>query len=121
MRRLQAAPACALALIAGTGLAVAQPVTSGTQLGPDRAGCMHELRAFGQAMNQDGYWLSGGQPARSAPAGPWGQVNWPASPDGQLRTLYAAAHLLAAGGDEQTCAAVLDRARQFYASSVADL
>src|SRR3954454_7431227 len=110
MRILPAAAALPTILIAGMGLAVAQSAPDAPQQASAGAGqgCLQELRAFGQAMNQDGYWLSGWQPARGAPpAGPWGQVNWPASPDGQLRTLYSAAHLLAARGDEQTCETLL--------------
>jgi sporulation protein YlmC with PRC-barrel domain len=125
MRTLPVAAVLAMMMIAGAGLAMAQSAPGGTQSAGTQPGagrsCVQKLRAFGQAMNQDGYWLSGWQPHRAAPAGPWGDVNWPASPGGQLRTLYAAAHILALRGEEQTCAAVLEEARQIYARSVADL
>lgn len=111
----------------GIGLAAAQSPSGRDEAvsKPPAQACMQDLRAFARSMNQDGYWLSGWQPGRadsaSARAGRWGALGWQRSPQGQLRILYSAAHVLAELGDEQTCQAVLGKARDLYASSVTDL
>jgi sporulation protein YlmC with PRC-barrel domain len=123
--------------------------------------CQNALRAFGERVDREGYWLTGWREARGAgigappaaatatgapadpaaspggaaapqqepvaglgaPAavGPWGNMTWQQAPALELGTLYDAANILAARGDEQGCQTVLaslDRAYGEYAGQL---
>lgn len=53
-----------------------------------------------------------------AAASPFARVDWQSAPTEALRTLYAAAHILAQNGSEQPCQAVLAEARDLYGAYV---
>ncbi|WBV43329.1 PRC-barrel domain-containing protein [Pseudoroseomonas cervicalis] len=54
-------------------------------------------------------------------AGPWANLGWRTAPAQELGTLYRAAAVLAHRGDEQTCQAVLGKAREAYDSYAGQL
>lgn len=47
---------------------------------------------------------------------PWANVTWAGRPHYEIRTLFRAANILAAGGDEQGCGTVVNAAEQRYES-----
>jgi sporulation protein YlmC with PRC-barrel domain len=84
-----------------------QPTATGGQNGP-------------QAQSRP---PAGAQPAaeQAGAAQPWGDVGWAAAPGQQIRTLYAAATVLADRGDQQTCEAVTGKLRQIYGQYIDQL
>ncbi len=104
--------------------------------------CREDLLAFGERVDQDGYWLTGwrsggaagpmtattpppatvpstpagGTATVGAPAavGPWGNMGWQQAPAHELGTLYDAAYILSARGDQAGCEAVLAELDQVY-------
>jgi sporulation protein YlmC with PRC-barrel domain len=99
--------------------------------------CLTDLRAFDGLMQKDGYWLSGsgygygypmmggyglgyGMQEGGIPAkGTTGYRD--ARPGYDVRTLIAAANILARGGHQQACEDVLATTRDTYKLYVADL
>jgi sporulation protein YlmC with PRC-barrel domain len=97
--------------------------------------CLTDLRAFDSQMDKDGYWLGGsgygyGYPMAGYGFGPpmmdgrpeatrMGYQN--ARPGYELRTLVAAANILAQQGQQQACEDVLTTTRQVYKVYVADM
>jgi sporulation protein YlmC with PRC-barrel domain len=93
--------------------------------------CLTDLRAFDSQMQKDGYWLSGygygyptlggyGMQEGGIPAkGTTGYRD--ARPGYDVRTLIAAANILARGGHQQACEDVLATTRDTYKLYVADL
>jgi sporulation protein YlmC with PRC-barrel domain len=97
--------------------------------------CLTDLRAFDSQMDKDGYWLGGsgygyGYPMAGYGLGPpmiegrteatgIGYLN--ARPGYELRTLVAAANILAQQGQQQPCEDVLATSRQVYKVYVADM
>ena len=99
--------------------------------------CLTDLRAFDGQMQKDGYWLSGsgygyGYPMMggygfgygypmSGGAVPTKTGYRDARPGYNVRTLVAAANILARGGHQQACEDVLATTRDTYNLYVADL
>jgi sporulation protein YlmC with PRC-barrel domain len=106
--------------------------------------CMQDLRSFSQRIEEDPMWVTGwgsrwgygvGSPARTDPAtgiaatgappadagamtSPWGAAgntfHGAQSPRAQIETLYRAAHVLAARGDQEGCQYVLSELETVY-------
>ena len=127
-------------------LLAAQPAPSGTvnQTSPSEnkvatvkpaEQCFSDLRAFDNQMEQDGYWLGGsgygyGYPTAGFGFGPpmmagrtegTGIAYQNARPGYELRTLVAAADILARQGQQQPCEDVLATTREIYKVYVADM
>jgi sporulation protein YlmC with PRC-barrel domain len=97
--------------------------------------CLNDLRAFDNQMDKEGYWLGGsgygyGYPTAGFGFGPpmvagrpeaTGMGYQDARPGYELRTLVAAADILAQQGQQQPCEAVLATTRQIYKVYVADM
>jgi sporulation protein YlmC with PRC-barrel domain len=99
--------------------------------------CLTDLRAFDGQMQKDGYWLSGsgygyGYPMMGGYGFGYGypmnggvtatQTGYrDARPGYDVRTLIAAANILARGGHQQACEDVLATTRDTYNLYVADL
>ncbi|HET6468506.1 MAG TPA: PRC-barrel domain-containing protein [Geminicoccaceae bacterium] len=56
-----------------------------------------------------------------AAGGPWGDTAWGMGPHHEIRTLYAAAHVLATRGDEEGCQTVLAETQPVYGEYVTHL
>jgi sporulation protein YlmC with PRC-barrel domain len=65
---------------------------------------------------QPGAAPAAGVPSVGAPAavGPWGNVGWQQAPAYELSTLYDAAYILSARGDQKGCEAVLAELTELY-------
>lgn len=97
--------------------------------------CLSDLRAFDNQMGKDGYWLGGsgygyGYPMGEAGYGYFGMGGNSAAtepgyqnarPGYELRTLIAAANILARHGQQQPCEDVLATARDISKVYVADM
>ena len=91
--------------------------------------CLNDLRAFDNQMNQEGYWLGRSGYRYGYPMayelGPrpeaTGMSYQNARPGYELRTLTAAANILAQQGQQQSCEDVLATTRQIYKVYVADM
>jgi sporulation protein YlmC with PRC-barrel domain len=97
--------------------------------------CLSDLRAFDSQMDKEGYWLGGsgygyGYPMAGYGFGPPMMEGRPeatrmgyqsARPGYELRTLVAAADILAQQGQQQQCEDVLATSRQIYKVYVADM
>jgi sporulation protein YlmC with PRC-barrel domain len=99
--------------------------------------CLSDLRTFDSQMQKDGYWLSGsgygyGYPMMGGYGFGYGylmnggvtatQTGYrDARPGYDVRTLIAAANILARGGHQQACEDVLATTRDTYTLYVADL
>lgn len=139
--------ACSFLGLAGPSLA-AEPVETGTANPPALSEktatatkpaekCLSDLRAFDSQMQKDGYWLSGsgygyGYPMMGGYGFGYGypmnggvtatQTGYrDARPGYDVRTLIAAANILARGGQQQACEDVLATSRQTYKVYAADL
>lgn len=143
VRFASAVAASALLLAAGQAAAADRANDQARTPAPNAAAndggrCMTDLRAFNERMNDEGYWLSGWgayrgygvPPARPGDTtgpvvdrAPWGPGYYygPMAPSYQMRTLNAAARVLALRDDQQGCRAVLSELRQMYDGYVADL
>ena len=127
-----------------TNLLAAQHAATGTvnQSSPRKVAvvkpaekCLNDLRTFDNQMEKDGYWLGGsdygyGYPMAGFGVGPpmidertvatgIGYQN--ARPGYELRTLVAAANILARQGQQRPCEDVLATTREIYKVYVADL
>ena len=98
--------------------------------------CLDDVRAFNSQMQKDGYWRGGSDFAYGNPMGGYGYgygVDYPmggypartgyqdARPGYELRTLLAAANILAQKGQQRSCEDVLATGRSIYAVYAADL
>ena len=97
--------------------------------------CLSDLRAFDNQMDKEGYWLGGsgysyGYPIAGYGFGPPMMEGRPEAtgigyqnsrPGYELRTLVAAADILARQGQQQPCEDVLATTRQIYKVYVADM
>ena len=97
--------------------------------------CFSDLRAFDDRMDKDGYWLGGsgygyGYPTAGFGFGPpmmagrtegTGIAYQNTRPGYELRTLVAAADILARQGQQQPCEDVLGASRELYKVYVADM
>jgi sporulation protein YlmC with PRC-barrel domain len=97
--------------------------------------CLNDLRAFDNQMDKEGYWLGGsgygyGYPMAGYGFGPpmtegrpqaTGMGYQNARPGYELRTLVAAADILAQQGQQQPCEDVLATTRQIYKVYAADM
>ena len=100
------------------------------------ATCLNDLSAFHNQMQKDGYWLGGSGDAYGYPVGDVGygygydmgpyplasQTRYPnVRPGYEVRTLVAAANILARHGQQQPCEDVLATTKNIYTLYVADL
>jgi hypothetical protein len=97
--------------------------------------CLSDLRAFDNQMDKEGYWLGGsgygyGYPTSGFGFGPpmmagrtegAGIAYQNTRPGYELRTLVAAADILARQGQQQPCEDVLGTTREIYKVYVADM
>jgi sporulation protein YlmC with PRC-barrel domain len=98
--------------------------------------CLNDLSAFHSQMQKDGYWLAGSGDAYGYPVGDAGYGygyemgpypsaavgRYPnARPGYEIRTLVAAANILARHGQQQPCEDVLATTKNIYTLYVADL
>ena len=129
-------------------LFAAEPVVTGTAIHSspgDKAvvpatkpaeACLNDLSAFHEQMQKDGYWLGGSGDAYGYPVGGAGYGygyemgpypsatvgRYPnARPGYEIRTLIAAANILARHGQQQPCEDVLATTKNIYTLYVADL
>ncbi len=135
-------PAAAfLCLGLGSPLLAAEPVVTGTAThapADDKAIapaeiCLNDLRAFHEQMQKDGYWLGGSGDAYGYPVGDAGynyEMPYPsvaptryphARPGYEVRTLVAAATILARHGQQAPCEDVLATTKNIYMLYAADL
>jgi sporulation protein YlmC with PRC-barrel domain len=148
MKRSTLAGSAATFLCLGfaTPLLAAQPAANGTVQQSSPTGkkvaavkpaekCLSDLRAFDNQMDKDGFWLGGsgygyGYPMAGYDFGPPMMAGRPdatgmnyqnARPGYELRTLVAAADILAQQGQQQLCEDVLATTRQTYKVYVADM
>jgi sporulation protein YlmC with PRC-barrel domain len=118
-----------------TGAADQSPVVATTTANSASA-CLNDLQAFHEKMQKDGYWLGGSADAYGYPVGDVGygfgyamgpyplvnQVRYPnVRPGYEVRTLVAAANILARHGQQQPCENVLATTKTVYTQYVADL
>jgi len=145
-RSILASSAALFCLGFATPLLAAEPAATGTLNQSPSAGkkvaavkpaekCLSDLRGFVDQMDKDGYWLGGsgygyGYPMAGYGFGPpmmegrgeaTGMGYQNARPGYELRTLAAAADILAHQGQQQPCEDVLATARQIYKVYVADM
>jgi hypothetical protein len=114
----------------------AQPGATGTAVAAVKPAekCLNDLHAFDNQMEKEGYWLGGSGYGYGYPmvgfglglGGPPGSGVGGASyanarPGYELRTLIAAANILARQGQQQPCEAVLAATRNIYKVYVADM
>jgi sporulation protein YlmC with PRC-barrel domain len=138
-------PVVALLCLGPETLSAAEPVVTGatTHATPGdkpitplpAETCLNDLRAFHEQIQKDGYWLAGSNDAYGYPIGASGYgygysmgpypatvARYPnARPGYEIRTLVAAANILARQGQQQPCEDVLSTTRSIYALYVADL
>ncbi len=144
--RLASSAAALFCLSFVTPLLAAQPAPAGAenQTSPTESKvsvakpaekCLGDLRAFDNQMDQEGYWLGGsgygyGYPMAGYGFGPPmmagrtegnGIAYQNTRPGYELRTLVAAADILAQQGQQQPCEEVLATTRQVYKVYVADM
>ena len=147
MNRSKLATAClslgfAMPLIASaTPVFAAQPAATGTvnpvvSPGKNASGtkpaeaCLKDLRTFNVQMRKDGYWLGGSSYGYGYPMIGYqtrGMVNAPVAgyrnvrPGYEVRTLLAAANILARHGQAQPCEDVLATTRDVYKTYVSEM
>ena len=131
--------------IAATACAAQSPVSAAavSRLPPETSNsdpraaliCVSDLRALTSQMGKDGYWLGGsgygyGYPMGSSGYGWYGAVGGGnptangyenARPGYEVRTLLAAANILAQHGQQKACETVVGTTRGIYQLYVADL
>ncbi len=131
-------PVVALLCLGAGTLSAAEPVVTGatTHATPgDKPAtslpaetCLKDLRAFHQQMQKDGYWLAGSNDAYGYPIGASGygygysMGSYPATvarypnarPGYEIRTLVAAANILARQGQQQPCEDALSTTRSIF-------
>jgi sporulation protein YlmC with PRC-barrel domain len=142
---VSSAAAC-ICLGLATPLFAAEPAAGGAANPPSTAGktaaaqpaeqCLTDLRAFDSQMQKDGYWRSGSGSGYGYPMmGGYGFGNYPMNggvaatrtgyrdvrPGYDVRTLIAAANILARNGQQQACEDVLATTRSSYKLYVADV
>jgi len=94
--------------------------------------CLSDLRAFDSQMDKGGYWLGGSDYGYGYPMGGYGygypMGGFPAAtayqnarPGYEVRTLVAAANILARQGQQQQCENLLTTTRDVYKHYVTDL
>ncbi len=95
--------------------------------------CLNDLRTFDNQMEKDGYWLGGSGYGYGYPMEGYGFIGPPmtdghvgigyqnARPGYELRTLVAAANILAQQGRQQPCEDVLAATRDIYKIYVAEM
>lgn len=140
-----AAPLCLGFCLAGPSFA-AQPSTTGTtnhaptaesNVATDKPAtkCLGDLSDFDSEMSKDGHWLGGSRYGYGYPMGGLGfgrgmmrgdraatETGYMrARPGYEVRTLIAAANILARHGQQQPCEDVLATTRNIYETYVADL
>jgi sporulation protein YlmC with PRC-barrel domain len=123
--------AAALCLsVAAAGLA--SPPSHGAPVAQPAGQCLGNLRAYDVLLQKNGYWLHGSgygydypmpqqdagagtaAPAASAAGAPAGEDYWHVRPGYEVRTLIAAANVLAQRGKQQECESLLREARSIY-------
>lgn len=122
------------AALAMSALALAATLTSAeaaTPVASPAQQCLVDLRAFDTQQQKDGYWLDGGGYGYGYPVYGYGysygdrysEANHylRARPGYEVRTLLAAARILASSGQQVACESVLGTARDTYGAYVADL
>lgn len=109
------------------------PVAANVPAAKPAEKCLSDLRAFDSQMEKGGYWLGGSAYGYGYPMGGYGYgypmgAGYPAAtayqnarPGYEVRTLVAAANILARDGQQQQCEDVLKTTRGVYQRYVADL
>ena len=93
------------------------------------AKCLNDLRSFDSLLQKDGYWLHGsgygydypmdahgvgGPGTRLSGSSTEADAYWHVRPGYEVRTLMAAANILARRGQQQSCEALLSTTRDIY-------
>lgn len=125
--------ACLSVSVAAACLA-SQPSDGAVTERPARK-CLEDLRAYSTLLQKNGYWLHGSgygydypmerhDPGAHGTALPGGTIvadeYWHARPGYEVRTLIAAANVLAQRGLQQSCEALLSTARDIYNGNAAE-
>jgi sporulation protein YlmC with PRC-barrel domain len=109
------------------------PVATNVPAAKPAEKCLGDLRALDTQMGKGGYWLGGSAYGYGYPMGGYGYgypmaAGYPAAtayqdarPGYEVRTLVAAANILARNGQQQQCENVLNTTRTVYRRYVADL
>ena len=123
-------------VVAGTAIHASPSEKAVTPAAKPAATCLNDLLAFHEQMQKDGYWLGGSGDAYGYPVGDVGygygydmgpyplanQTRYPdVRPGYEVRTLVAAANILARHGQQQPCEDVLATTKNIYTVYVADL
>jgi sporulation protein YlmC with PRC-barrel domain len=124
---------CYLGLM--TALLASQPADAASNEKTARK-CLRDLRSFDSLLQKDGYWLHGSGYGYDYPmnahdlGGPGTKLSgssaqadayWHVRPGYEVRTLMAAANVLARRGQQQSCEALLSTTRDLYNNYAASL
>jgi sporulation protein YlmC with PRC-barrel domain len=122
-------------VVTGTATTHAASGDSAAPVAKPAASCLNDLHALHDQMKKDGYWLGASSDAYGYPIGEGGYYGYAMAafpstaetrypdvrPGYEVRTLLAAANILARHGLQQPCEDVLATTRNIYAVYVADM
>jgi sporulation protein YlmC with PRC-barrel domain len=123
-------------VVTGSAVHVSPGTSAGTEAIKPASVCLNDLRAFHDQIQKDGYWVGGSEDAYGYPVGDVGygygydmgpyplasETRYPhVRPGYEVRTLVAAANILARQGEQQPCEDVLATTKNIYSLYVTDL